>query len=85
MRLAGHAIDANRFGFQSQAKIVDESGNARILHAGIRLELISRHHWTRTDEFDLAGNVELATLLSELRRHPEQFIISLFAAHLWLI
>ena len=85
MRLARHAIDADRFGFQSQAEIVDESGNARVLHTGIRFELISRDDGTRTDEFDLAGNIELATLLSELRRHPEQFIISLFAAHLWLI
>ena len=85
MGLARHAIDANRFGFESETKIIDQSCYSRILDAGIRLEFVSRDHGAGTDEFDLAGDIEFAALLGQLRRHAEQFIVRLLAPHLRFI
>ena len=79
VRLARHAIDANRFGFERQTKIVNERYDARVLHARIGFEFVSGDNRTGTDVFDLAGDIELFALFGETRGEAEQFGIGLFA------
>src|SRR6266496_3688686 len=80
MRLTRHAVDADGFGFQCQAKIINQTSNPGILHSGIGLKFIGSHDRTGTDVLDLTGDIELAAFLSQAGRHVEQFIVGLLAA-----
>ena len=43
-RLAGNALDENRFGLQAQAQVFGQRGDAAVLDARFRLELEGGHH-----------------------------------------
>ena len=64
-RLAGDAIDEDRFGFHRQAEVFGEAGDLGVLHSRIRLEFVGGDDgpWMDLDDGTLDG--ELATLLFE--------------------
>ena len=67
VRLAGHAVDADRLGLEREAEVVDESGDARVLDAGVGLELVGGDDRAGADVLDLARDVELLALLGDAR------------------
>ena len=72
-RLARNAIDQHRFRLHRQAEIVREPRDLRVLHAGVRLELVRRDDWTRVNLHDRAFDRKLAALLLEETRGIHQF------------
>jgi hypothetical protein len=53
---ARHALDQNALGFQRQAEIVGEIGDAAVLDSGFRLEFERRDHRAGIDLRDLPVN-----------------------------
>ena len=72
--LAGHALDQNALGFQREAKIVAEIGDAAVLDPGFGLELERRDDRSRIDLRDLSVNLELGVLLGEHLRQQLEFV-----------
>src|ERR1043166_4390979 len=85
MRLARHAIDADRFGLQRQAKIINQAGYARVLHSWVWFEFVGCNYRSGADVFDLAGDVELAALFGEFGCHTQEFVVRLLTTHLRLV
>jgi hypothetical protein len=46
---AGHALDEDAFGTHGQAEVVGQARDARVFHAGFRLELVGGDHGTGID------------------------------------
>ena len=63
--LAGHALDENALGAHGEAEIVGEAGDARVLDAGLGLELVGGDHGAGIDLHDLAAHVELGAFLDQ--------------------
>ena len=63
-RLAGNALDQNRFGLQAEAQIFGERGDAAVLDAGFGLELEGGDDGTGIDLHHRAEHVELFELRS---------------------
>src|SRR5262245_9821294 len=82
VRLARHAIDADRFGLQRQAKIINQTGYARVLHSWVRFEFVGCNYRSGADVFDLAGDVELAALFGEFGCHTQELVVGLLTTHL---
>ena len=74
-RLAGNALDQDRFRLQPQAQIFGEVNNAAVLHPGVGLEFESRDHRTRIDLHHVAEHVELFELALDLRGDVFQFLL----------
>src|ERR1035437_3068152 len=62
---AGHTLDEDGFGAHGKAKIVVQSGDARVLDAGFGLELVGGDHGAGIDLDDLAANVELVAFFHQ--------------------
>ena len=73
-RLARHALDQNALGFQRQAQIVGEVGDAAVLDAGFGLVLERRDHRAGIDLRDLSVHVELGVFFREHLRQQLQFV-----------
>ena len=73
--LAGQPIDEHGFGLHRQAEVVGEPGDLAVLHAGVGLELVGRHHRARMDLHDGAFDRELAALLLEVPRAFHQLAL----------
>ena len=54
VRFAGHAVNADGFGFERETEVVNQTGDARILDAGVGLELVSRDDGAGADVLDFA-------------------------------
>ena len=60
---ARDALDQDGFGLQRQAQIVGQPGNAAVLDAGLRLELVGGDDRPGIDLRDVPADVEFAALL----------------------
>jgi len=67
-RFAGHAFDENAFGSHGEAEIVGQTSHARVLHAGLRLELVGSDHRSGVDLYNLAADIELGTFFDQNAR-----------------
>ena len=72
--LARHALDQNALGFQRQAEVVGEIGDAAVLDAGFGLELECRDHRAGIDLRHLSVDVELRVLFREHLGQQLQFV-----------
>ncbi len=61
-RLAGNALDQDRFRLQAQAQIFREIRDAAVFDAGVGLEFERRDHRARIDLHHVAEHVELFEL-----------------------
>ena len=64
-RLAGDALDQDRFGLQAQAEVFGEGGDAAVLDAGFGLEFEGRDHRAGIDLRHVAEDVELGVLFGK--------------------
>ncbi len=72
-RLAGNALDQNRFGLQTQAQVFGEGYDATVLDARFRLELEGRDHRAGVDLYHRAMHIELFELGFDSSRDFLQF------------
>ena len=80
MRLAGQAVNAYRLRFERDAEVVNESGDARVLDAGVGLELVCGDDGAGADVLYLSGDVELLALLRDALRNLQKLLVGLLAA-----
>jgi hypothetical protein len=74
-RLAGDAVDEDRLGLHREAQVVGKAGDLAVLHAGVGLELVRRHHRARVDLHDGPLDRELPAFLLEQARALHQLAL----------
>ena len=74
-RLAGNALDQDRFGLQSEAEIFGEVGDAAVLDAGFGLEFEGGDHRAGIDLHHVAEHVELFELRLDAAGGVLQFLL----------
>ena len=73
-RLAGHAFDENALGFEGEAQVVGEIGNAAVLDASFGLEFESRDYRPGIDLRHLPVDIKLRVLFGEHLGQQLQFV-----------
>ena len=73
-RFTGNAVNAYRFGFKRQAKVVSQAGDPGIFNARLWLEFECRYNGPRVDLLDCAHHFEFASFLFDQTRALPKFI-----------